>query len=65
MSNDTHGLELLAGVPVILIVVGWIAVAIAAAIVAPAGRNGPFFIITLLFLGPLGLAAAAVAQPRT
>ena len=61
MSNDTHELELLAGVPVILIVVGWIAVAI----VAPAGRNGTFFIITLLFLGPLGLAAAAVAQPRT
>ncbi|MFV9634849.1 hypothetical protein [Mycobacterium neumannii] len=36
-----------------------------AAIVAPRGRQGTFFVLTLLFLpGPFGVAAAAIAQPR-
>lgn len=35
-----------------------------AAWVAPDGRKLTFFWITLFFLGPLGIAAAAIAQPR-
>jgi hypothetical protein len=31
---------------------------------ASRGRGPQFFLLTLLFLGPLGVAAAAVAQPR-
>jgi predicted Abi (CAAX) family protease len=37
-----------------------------AAIVAPDGRRGEFFLLTLLVLiGPLGVACAAVANPRS
>jgi hypothetical protein len=48
-----------------LVVMIWVLIAIGATIVAPRGRRLTFFLITILCLGPLGLAAASVAQPRT
>lgn len=42
----------------------WLFVAFAALQVAPADRPWTFFWMTFLILGPLGLAAALVAQPR-
>jgi DNA-directed RNA polymerase subunit RPC12/RpoP len=50
-----------------LIVVGlflWVLNAFVAAAVAPEDRSKTFFWLTLLILGPLGVAAAAVAQTR-
>jgi hypothetical protein len=35
-----------------------------AAVVAPQGRRWTFFMITLFFLGPMGIGFAAVASPR-
>jgi hypothetical protein len=55
------------GVPVFyLVVMGivWVISAAVASGVAPEGRSGEFFILTLLFLGPLGVGFAAVAAPR-
>jgi hypothetical protein len=42
----------------------WVVCAIVAAGVAPRGRQGEFFLLTLFFLGPLGVGFAAVATPR-
>lgn len=42
----------------------WVLIAAVAAVVAPYDRRLTFFLITLFFLGPIGIAAAAVAQPR-
>ena len=46
------------------IVAVWIVCAIIASALAPRHRRREFFIFTLLFLGPLGVGFAAVAQPR-
>ena len=43
----------------IWIAVGWLISAIVASSEAPKGRGGEFFILTLLFLGPLGVGFAA------
>lgn len=51
----------------VYIVVGivvWCVLAAVAAFIAPDDRKVTFLLITLLILGPLGVAAAAVAQPR-
>jgi DNA-directed RNA polymerase subunit RPC12/RpoP len=64
MNNEVR---FLLGVPVILLIpfiLAWVVFLVAAAAVAPADRRGTFTLITLFF-GPLGLIAAAVAQPRT
>jgi DNA-directed RNA polymerase subunit RPC12/RpoP len=45
-------------------IVTWLVLAVVASLVAPADRSGTFFWTTLLFLGPLGLMAALIAQPR-
>jgi DNA-directed RNA polymerase subunit RPC12/RpoP len=45
------------------IVLVWIVMAVVAGIVAPEDRSTTFVLLTLL-LGPLGVAAAAIAQPR-
>jgi hypothetical protein len=62
MNNDRIG-ALLAHDYAIGILVVWLLIAVAACIVAP-DRRGTFFVMPLLFLGPLGLAAALIAQPR-
>lgn len=47
------------------VLVVWWTCAIGAAICAPKGRSVQFAIVTLLFLGPLGVGfAAAAARPR-
>jgi DNA-directed RNA polymerase subunit RPC12/RpoP len=63
MNNDAP--TFLLGLPVILVILLWLVLPVVAAVIAPADRRGTFFLITLLFLGPLGVVAAAVAQPRT
>jgi predicted RNA-binding Zn-ribbon protein involved in translation (DUF1610 family) len=47
----------------IVIIVVWVVIAVVASFVAP-DRSATFFWTTLLFLGPLGLMAALIAQPR-
>lgn len=66
MSNDSF-----ADLPIFLVVVifavwlgVWIGIAVAASNLAPQERDSQFFWATLLVLGPLGLAAALIAQPR-
>lgn len=52
-------------VPVVAaVVVVWWSCATAAAICAPPGRAVQFAVISLLFLGPLGVGFAAAAAPR-
>ena len=48
----------------IAIIVAWVLLALVASYVAPDRRGWTFFWTTLLFLGPLGLMAALIAQPR-
>jgi hypothetical protein len=48
----------------IAIIVAWVVVALVASFGAPDRRAGTFFLTTLLFLGPLGLMPALIAQPR-
>ena len=48
----------------IFIGVIWLICAAVAAGVAPRGRQPEFFLLTLFFLGPLGVGFAAVAVPR-
>jgi hypothetical protein len=64
-DNNVDLVTLLATTPLGLIVFLWLLVAFVAAHVAPDGRKGMFFVIALLFLGPFGIAAAPIAQPRT
>ena len=42
----------------------WLTIAFCAYIVAPRDRPWGFFWCTLLFLGPIGIAVALLAQPR-
>jgi DNA-directed RNA polymerase subunit RPC12/RpoP len=67
-SNDTSGfgaaLGFLAVMPVVIVIIVWVVCAVVAAIVAPDGRQLTFTLITLFILGPIGVAAAAIAQPR-
>jgi hypothetical protein len=49
---------------VVALVIGWILSAAVASAVAPQGRGVEFFVLTLLFLGPVGVGFAAVAVPR-
>ena len=62
--NDNTGIGLLFGLPFVVLLLGWLIIAGVAAVVAPDDRKGTFFLITFFFLGPLGIAAAAIAQPR-
>jgi hypothetical protein len=50
--------------PNIVLLVAWVILAAIAAIAAPEGRKTIFFVCTLLLLGPLGVHAALVANPR-
>ncbi len=52
------------GLPFAVVFVLWIVCGVVAAVVAPWDRRMTFFLITLFFLGPIGIAAAAIAQPR-
>ena len=63
-ESDTGLVAGILALPILVILFLWLIVALVAAAVAPIGRRLQFFIITLFFLGPLGIAAAAVAQPR-
>ena len=67
-SNDTGGfgaaLGFLAAMPFIIGIVFWIVCAVVALIVAPDDRQVTFALLTLFILGPIGVAAAAIAQPR-
>src|ERR1035441_7285172 len=51
-------------VEVVLAVVVWVLMGLAAYAVAPDDRPLTFVLLTLFLLGPLGLAAAAIAQVR-
>lgn len=62
--DDNIGIAWLFGIPFGVLLIAWLIVAGVAALVAPDDRKGTFFLITLFFLGPLGIAAAAIAQPR-
>lgn len=42
----------------------WVVMALVAAAYAPRGRSVEFFLLALLFLGPLGIGFASVAVPR-
>jgi hypothetical protein len=66
MSNDPFsGIPAFLAVIIFVATIGvWIGIAIAASNLAPHDRSTNFFWATLLVLGPLGLAAAFVAQPR-
>ncbi|KUI41812.1 hypothetical protein AU198_11650 [Mycobacterium sp. GA-1199] len=46
------------------ILLWWIFIGAVAAFVAPEDRRLTFFLITIFFLGPLGIGFAAVAQSR-
>jgi DNA-directed RNA polymerase subunit RPC12/RpoP len=47
-----------------IVVIVWVACAVVAAFVAPDDRTVTFTVITMFILGPIGVAAAAIAQPR-
>jgi hypothetical protein len=64
MTSDNIG-QYIVGIPVAVVLFLWLLVAVVASLVAPDDRRWTFFWITLFFLGPLGIAAAAIAQPRT
>ena len=49
---------------IIAIVAFWAICAAVAAAVAPQGRRAEFATLTMLFLGPLGIAAASIAPER-
>jgi len=49
---------------VFVLIFVWVVSAIVAATAAPEGRAAEFFVLTLFFLGPLGVGFAAVAVPR-
>jgi len=65
-SNNPGGAAFayLFATPFIVGIVYWLLCAVTAGVVAPRGRETTFVLITLFFLGPIGIAAAAVAQPR-
>jgi hypothetical protein len=48
-----------------LILIAWLAMTFVAYFVAPDDRRLTFCLLTALVAGPLGLLAAAVAQPRS
>jgi DNA-directed RNA polymerase subunit RPC12/RpoP len=68
-SADNSGIgAFFAVAPIVFIFLGlvfWIAQAALAAFVAPADRRLTFGLVTFFLLGPLGLVAALVANPRT
>jgi hypothetical protein len=56
------GVAILAAAAILLLLV----FPLIAAVVAPDDRRGTFFLLTLLILpGPIGVALAAIANPRT
>jgi hypothetical protein len=58
-------MELLLGLPFGVLLLLWLIMGLIAAWVAPEDRRLVFFLLTFfLLLGPLGVAAAAIAQPR-
>jgi DNA-directed RNA polymerase subunit RPC12/RpoP len=66
MSNDPFsGMPFALAFMMFVFAIGlWIAIAAAAYRVAPRDRSWDFFWATLVVLGPLGIAAALIAQPR-
>jgi hypothetical protein len=66
--NDAGGigaaLAFLTALPFVLGILYWIALIVAAVLVAPPDRRGTFGLLTAFLLGPLGVAAASIAQPR-
>ena len=62
-TNDSGGLAIL-GIPLIVIILIWLGTAVVAGAVAPADRRNTFFLVTLLLLGPVGIALALIANPR-
>jgi DNA-directed RNA polymerase subunit RPC12/RpoP len=50
--------------PFIIAIVFWIVCTIVAAVVAPEDRRATFALLTFFLLGPIGVAAAAIAEPR-
>jgi DNA-directed RNA polymerase subunit RPC12/RpoP len=62
--NPPLDLGAILGAYIGFIIAIWLFSAIIASGVAPTGRQLEFFFITLLFLGPIGVGFAAVAQPR-
>jgi hypothetical protein len=64
MHHDEDAVSAFLGVSFGTLVFIWFICACAASIVAPRGRALSFFVITLLFLGPLGVGFAAIAVPR-
>jgi hypothetical protein len=71
MNNDTHaGYQVIAAVSAYALIFAvvfagfWVIGAFAALLVAPSDRHWSFFWCTLLFLGPIGIVAALLAQPR-
>jgi DNA-directed RNA polymerase subunit RPC12/RpoP len=62
-TNDSGAITIL-GLPLMVIIVIWLGTAIIAAGVAP-DRRTTFFVLTLFLFGPLGIALALIANPRT
>jgi hypothetical protein len=65
MNTNGSGALAILGVPLIVILLIWLGTAFVAATVAPADRRQTFFVLTLLLFGPLGIALALIANPRT
>lgn len=58
-------MDVVGGVGILVLLAIWLLLfPTVAAVVAPDDRRWTFFWITLFFLGPFGIAAAAIAQPR-
>jgi hypothetical protein len=64
MSNDQGLFETFGVGEAIILITIWVIMAVLAYVVAPDDRRWQFVGLTLVLLGPLGVAAAAIAQPR-
>lgn len=62
---DDSNVGFILGTPVLLAFIAWVVVALIAAWIAPFDKRMRFFLITLFILGPFGVMAAAIAQPRS
>jgi hypothetical protein len=66
--NDAGGigavLAFLTALPFVLGILFWIALIVTAVLVAPPDRRVTFGLLTAFLLGPLGVAAASIAQSR-
>jgi len=64
LPMDDASAGFILGMPVVVVLVAWIAMALIAAWIAPFDRRMVFFLLTAFILGPFGVMAAAIAQPR-